>query len=252
MEPTIECSNCKNVYERRSLHCPSCNQIGVAKLYKYLPFNHHSLSILINKQIWCPKAKTLNDPFEFLLHFPATSYGGKPINQYLLEKAKKDLKEIGVVCLSEINNNILMWSHYAEGHAGFCIEFERTDDNNNELGNRDLCLPVTYDSAEVPTFDPQQLKNKKSSSKIVRTKAPDWSYEIEWRLIKPHEKANALIPLPAKITSLIFGCEMDNTRRHTVANILLDNVLYFEAIKRKDQFSLDINPILFDAVIGKL
>ncbi|MCJ7502071.1 MAG: DUF2971 domain-containing protein, partial [Acidobacteriia bacterium] len=135
-----------------------------------------------------------------------------------------------------------------EGHAGFCIEFERTDDN--ELGNRNLCLPVTYDSAEVPTFDPLQLEKKESIAKIVGTKAPDWSYEIEWRLIVRPEFANALIPLPAKITSVIFGCKMDDARRRTVANILRRDVLYFEAIQLKDHFSLDIKSILFDAVIG--
>lgn len=246
MEPTIECPNCRNVYERRSLHCPSCNQIGVPKLYKYLPFNHHSLSILINKQIWCPKAKTLNDPFEYQLHFPATSYGGISIDLASVESAKEDIKELGVICLSEIDNNILMWSHYAEGHAGFCIEFERTDDN--ELGNRNLCLPVTYDSAEVPTFDHLQLEKEESIAKIVRTKAPGWSYEIEWRLIVRRESANTLIPLPAKISSVTFGCEMDNTRRLTVANILRRDVLYFEAIKKKDHFSLDIKQILFEAL----
>jgi len=27
-------------------------------------------------------------------------------------------------CSSEINNDILMWSHYADGHKGICIEFD--------------------------------------------------------------------------------------------------------------------------------
>ena len=111
-------------------------------------------------------------------------------------------------------------------------------------------MPVTYDAVEAPSFDSLQLAKKASVAKIVATKAPNWSYEKEWRLIVVQESANGLIPLPAKITSVIFGCKMDDARRHTVANILHRDVLYFEAIQQKDKFSLDIKPILFDAVIG--
>jgi hypothetical protein len=103
--------------------------MGVSKLYEYLPFNDHSLSFLINNQIWCPKAQTLNDPLELHFHLTDTNLGGIPINQPSLEEAKKAIKELGVVCLSEINNDILMWSHYADGHTGFCIEFERSEIN---------------------------------------------------------------------------------------------------------------------------
>jgi hypothetical protein len=203
--------------------------------------------LLINKQIWCPKAKTLNDPFEFFFHLTDTTLGGIPINQPSLEEAKKAIKELGVICLSEINDDILMWSHYANGQTGLCIEFERSD--NNDLGKWDYCLPVTYDALEVPSFDPPRLEERASVTKIVSTKAPNWSYEKEWRLIVSNEFANSLISLPAKITSLIFGCKMDNDRRRTVANILHRDVFYFEAIQLTGHFSLDIKPILFEAVI---
>lgn len=248
MEPTIKCPNCKNEYQRRKLRCPTCDQIGIPKLYKFLPFNDHSLSLLINKQIWCPKAKTLNDPFEFHFHLTDTSIGSIPIDQNSIEDAKKDIKELAILCLSEINHDILMWSHYTEGHTGFCIEFERSD--NNDLGNWDYCLPVTYNKIEVPSFDVSQLEKKASVAKIVATKAPNWSYEKEWRLIVPHNFANGIIPLPAKITSVIFGCKMDDSRRRTVANILHHDVLYLEAIQLKTQFSLDIKPISFETIIG--
>jgi len=41
-------------------------------------------------------------------------------NQVL--KSLKD--EIGVLCLSEKNDEILMWSHYSMGHSGFCLQFD--------------------------------------------------------------------------------------------------------------------------------
>ena len=239
MNPTIECLNCENVFEKRKLRCPSCNEIGVSKLYKYLPFNENSLSLLINEQIWCPKASTLNDPFEFRFHMIGTHDDGRPIAQSSVEKAINNTKELGVISLSEINDDILMWSHYAEGHTGFCIEFERSHDN--ALGRYDECLPVIYDSAKVPSFEPKDIEIQKDPMLVIlTTKAPNWSYEKEWRLIIEKRSSNDLIKLPTKITSVIFGCKMDDAKRRTILNILDDDMMYSEAKQSKESFSLDI------------
>ena len=119
MEPIINCSNCKTEYPRRRLKCPSCGQVGISKLYKYVSYSERSLSILINKQIWCPKAKSLNDPFEFHFDLTQDSIGGIPIDQTSLENAKEAVKEMRVICFSEVNDDILIWSHYTQGHTGF-------------------------------------------------------------------------------------------------------------------------------------
>jgi len=199
--------------------------------------------LLINKKIWCPRAKTLNDPFEFHFHLRDKTIAGIQINQASLEEASKSIKELGVICLSEINNDILMWSHYSNGHTGFCIEFERSE--NNDLGKWEFCLPVAYDSINVPSFDPERITERGAIAEIVSRKAPNWSYEKEWRLIISHEFANGFIFLPAKITAIIFGCKMDYAKRHAIANILRGDVTYFEAIQMKDSFCLDIKPLVF-------
>jgi len=55
--------------------------------------------------------------------------------------------EYGVLSLSAKNDNILMWSHYADYHKGFCIEFKRSPDN--PLGSTQ---PVEY-VKEYPCFN---------------------------------------------------------------------------------------------------
>lgn len=35
-----------------------------------------------------------------------------------------DNKRIGIACLSENWNSLLMWSHYAENHKGYCTGFD--------------------------------------------------------------------------------------------------------------------------------
>lgn len=49
------------------------------------------------------------------------------------------LNNSSVACFSERNNNFLMWSHYAGGHTGICLEFEVDADPNNSA----IChLPI--------------------------------------------------------------------------------------------------------------
>ena len=36
------------------------------------------------------------------------------------------LARTGVVCFSELPDCILMWGHYADGHRGVCVQFERS------------------------------------------------------------------------------------------------------------------------------
>lgn len=249
MEPIINCSNCKTEYPRRRLKCPSCGHVGISKLYKYVSYSERSLSILINKQIWCPKAKSLNDPFEFHFDLTQDSIGGIPIDQTSLENAKKDVKEMPVICFSEVNDDILMWSHYTQGHTGFCIEFERKEDN--DLGMWDSCAPIVYNSDnQVLIFTPQQLKNSESFTKIATSKSPYWGYEKEWRLIAHHDLADKLIPLPVPISRIIFGCNMGINERKTIARILGPDMKYAEAKKKKTEFALSITPIEFNDIIS--
>ena len=60
-----------------------------------------------------------------------------------MKKAFQDRVDImrndrGVACFSEVVDNMLMWSHYADGHRGFCLEY---DTNHEPFAN---AFPVTY------------------------------------------------------------------------------------------------------------
>jgi hypothetical protein len=51
--------------------------------------------------------------------------------EILLQRLRNSIQSMlqddyGVLSLSAKNDNILMWSHYADYHKGFCIEFKRS------------------------------------------------------------------------------------------------------------------------------
>ncbi|MBE7546548.1 MAG: DUF2971 domain-containing protein [Candidatus Kuenenia stuttgartiensis] len=176
--------------------------------------------------IWFSTAEKLNDPFEFSFHLSEMHINGFPIDEVSLETAIRAMKQMGVLPFSEINDNILMWSHYSESHTGFCIEFERTD--SNELGNWDYCMPVLYDD-NLPTIKPIELGDKKVVSKILTTKSKLWSYEREWRILV--NKGNQIHDLPGNITGIVFGCRMLFAKRREIARILGGAVTYMHAVK---------------------
>lgn len=119
---------------------------------------------------------------------------GEAIRSVMKDRAKNIVRETSegfkqmfkICCFSENPKSILMWSHYASYHTGFCIGY-----NFYELGNEDLrarsIYPVIY-SDEM--FDASNVfgKNKTINNilylnQITLMKSTEWSYEKEWRLV---------------------------------------------------------------------
>ena len=69
----------------------------------------------------------------------------------------------------------------------------------------------------------------------------DWKYEKEWRIIG--DKGLAIYPSNS-IDRVIFGVKMPVEERNTIRNILKHrNVKFFEAVKSKRHFAVEIMPI---------
>ena len=105
-------------------------------LFKYRSFEANSLSILINQNLYFSNPIDFNDPFDGQLDI----YNGlkrlAEIDEEFILPDEKELsvqvnaivesfKDLGVLSLSERFDSILMWSHYANHHKGFCLGFSR-------------------------------------------------------------------------------------------------------------------------------
>jgi hypothetical protein len=229
-------------------------------LYKYCPYNTNSLSILINKKIWVAKPYTFNDPFDCKIRFKS-EINSEAFRKYLERTGRKtgniygdyemfqeglnefrdiDVQNLGVFSMSQIRDNILMWSHYADQHKGFCIEFKRLP--NNDLGDFEKTLPVNYycEYPEMAPFDSNGNIDINIRKKMLFSKAKDWAYEKEWRLTYPEGDKKEM--LPADISSIIFGLRMPDGDKNTIRNILADQpgMRYQKAIEVEYQFRLKI------------
>lgn len=223
----------------------------VKHLYKYYAYNENSLSVLINKKIWVAKPESFNDPFDCNYNFSLK------LDEEILKQGDSNIKDIqinaaatnkvlkerfsntGIFSMSKRNNSILMWSHYANQHKGFCIEFERKPESI--LGNDDVTKRVDYedDYSDIEMFDQSGKVNLHFFKKMFFVKAKDWKYEDEWRFVR--ENGDKESDIPSAISSIIFGLKMPQEHRDTIKNILSgQGIRYKEAVKTKKLFQINI------------
>jgi hypothetical protein len=151
---------------------------------------------------------------------------------------REDRRNWGVFCMSESNKNLQMWSHYADHHKGFCVEFLRS--SKNYLGNLEKTRPVIY-SCEYPAADPtSDGREEYCYDDLFFTKAKGWAYEKEWRML--NDKGDVLEPLPGDISAIIFGLKMPLQHRARIKNILskTTGIIFQRAERVPNQFNLKI------------
>ncbi len=105
-----------------------------------------------------------------------------------IEVETKILPNVKVSCFSERGDNLLMWSHYSQNHTGICFEFDTTNmitflakySNIKVLAG--VFLKVNYNH-ERKNYVFQSAKDTLPLIMWLKTKAIDWEYEKEIRLI---------------------------------------------------------------------
>lgn len=120
---------------------------------------------------------------------------------------KKEKKKFKVSCFSEVSDEILMWSHYADKHNGICIGF-----NFEPLYDDYVFYPVSYVN-ELQKID-GMANVPYVFYYMVTVKAKCWTYEKEIRAVSKSEKSILSYPKEA-VKEVIFGC---NVRQSIVSS----------------------------------
>lgn len=123
---------------------------------------------------------------------------------------EKITRRIGVLCLSEVHDDILMWSHYADSHRGICFEF------NGYLEFFGQAQEVAY-SAERPKINPIRDSQDEMLSAALLTKAQHWSYEKEWRLIQYRNGPGSYQFPEGALTGIILGAQISEASASMIA-----------------------------------
>jgi hypothetical protein len=164
-------------------------------LFKYLDAQG-AAAMLYNGNLQFTNAFYLNDPFDChpqLIDFSKATpkntkkYGGMTdiAIEFESHHYERTREEAWICCLSKVNNSLPMWTFYAKNHAGVCIGLD-VDELRPHL-NADLGVNVFDDFLEVEYRDiimkPNHFAGEGSHYYQITTKAKEWEYEQEVRLI---------------------------------------------------------------------
>lgn len=166
----------------------------------------------------------------------------KQIVDVMREANSQMLKNVGVCSMSAINDHILMWSHYADAHAGICLGFSPS----LEAIDFACAFPVVYQKKRPVINLIQRSKGEYLLQKVLLTKADFWAYEQEWRLIDQNSGPTLRrFPAPS-LTALILGARILPEDREVVLDAVRQihaNPRLFQANNDPNEFRLRIEPL---------
>jgi len=136
-----------------------------------------------------------------------------------LELIKSKFSQMGVACFSEKLDDILMWSHYANGHRGFCLEFDTYCEPFQNIDNIQIQKVIYSDS--YPLLSPAAVtETKYMPIEPLITKSTDWKDEKEWRLLMSPEGDPSFKYELKTLTAIYFGCSMPDEQIELICTIL--------------------------------
>lgn len=214
-------------------------------LYKYRCFddNDFSLELIREQKIRISDFNFFNDPAD-----PPIK-----LDKGLFSDVYGTIKNIKIASLSSKFDNILMWSHYANAHKGFCIAYDMSNVcNNYEFKNRCCILKkVMYD--DLITFNNSGFNIKYdpyifNESNRIESSPPfiylfylkyiDWIYENEYRIISFDCKED-FINIPVK--AVYIGKDAEEKDINKLKNILKiinkdreEQILLYKMSSKKD------------------
>ena len=154
--------------------------------YKFRSLNNirYFLDILVNNRLYAARYDELNDPME-------GAYLINGYNENIIRLLKTRKYKPRVCSLSKNYIHALLWTHYAEGHKGCCIEIIPK--------NWDTLEPINYvDNLPI-------VNNDTEGRELLSYKSKLWKYEEEVRLFNKSSYCKVYI------SQILFGYKISNT-----------------------------------------
>lgn len=156
-----------------------------------------------------------------------------------------------LICASKTHESVLMWSHYADNHSGLVIGFDTDQAPFSEIP-ADCQLDVTY-SNDKPNYvhSKRQYDFQKMMFAVATTKARDWSYEREVRIIVADTAIRRcrFLPLsPKSVAAIYCGCRISPADKAAVRTALapahFGHVKIFHAKRHASEYRLDFVEVI--------
>ncbi|HET8828318.1 MAG TPA: DUF2971 domain-containing protein, partial [Pelobium sp.] len=165
-------------------------------IFKYTSINKYLFELLIRGELWFSSPFEFNDPYDshlpvdFVLESYKRSEGfemteevyktnqGNFVKPLVFSNKLEELRKlVGVCCFSTVEDNLIMWSHYADNHKGLLLKFDTSElqkvfSKITHVSYTDKLKPINYDSIPANLL-----------SKLLTRKSTHWKSEKEVRII---------------------------------------------------------------------
>jgi hypothetical protein len=246
-------------------------------IFQYQRANKINLSNLEKQILYMASPSQFNDPYDCDINYDLIDYSREdagaikrkfielevsPQNRELLKALENEqflpelikvaqkvfevahevfLKNSGICCFSEINDNLLMWAHYCEGYRGFCLEFRTEYEPFLRLHQ------VQYiDAFKRIDFVNQLLsENGEFITDLYCTKSKNWDYEKEWRIIHHNAKTEYRY-VQECLKAIYFGPKIENEYKKNLCSILKrqnPKVELWDGELAKKRFEINFNRV---------
>lgn len=156
------------------------------------------------------------------------------IDLYFPILAESSKRFQAIACFCESIESVVMWSHYAQNHQGFALEYNLRDTLAHPITNVGL-YPVIYNDERLDVSIymawaflgmigiHSPIPDMLSSMKIALHKSKQWEYEKEWRLIDSTIRdftSDKPSVIHIKPTAIYYGqriAKEDKDKLHTIA-----------------------------------
>ena len=221
----------------------------MTKVYKYRSGTDRDIETLLANQIFISSKEKLNDPCEALFNdddlrnyinlADRIQIPHKSGTQLYIEWINEVRESFGVYSLSFDVKNELLWSYYANGHKGFCIEYEM------EL-LRELSIPGSYTNViqmhyqdKLPTL---RFKFSDDIHEVVYImhgyKSKRWEHEREIRIIS--DKLGLVNIKEKAVKGIYFGVRMpDSEKKKIVDTFQGRNIQFYQMVLKPNSYLLE-------------
>ncbi len=252
---------------------PSANRV----LYKY--YGPERVDVLERRMIYFSHPSSFNDPYETLPYVDQASpfyslgwlYESRRTAATLPAEIRPKIEQLRreelhkhtlIFSVSQEGDNLLLWSHYAAGHAGFAIGFrsgtesfhQRLDGTSRRLQR----VNYSYLRPAVNTVDERREQD------MLLTKSSHWQYEKEWRMFESAFNADENEPIrpgvwgfrldPASVDRVVLGARITTEADTRILAALdhpdFDHVVRIRAYLDDDEFA--VKHRLIDSATGLL
>lgn len=260
--------------------------------YRSLSDSHieYTKAIFEKRELWYSAPEDFNDPFDCNLplncdgssdkeiedsHVGMAKMLGRPLSSNelngmtdiaksgrinpLLVKWRKDCYvDSSVCCFSRLGDSIQMFSYYADGHKGICIEFSFSIldmpcgyglAQQRFVRGKIIPLGVVY-SDEFPELNINRLvlnhDPKALARNLIGVKAKHWEHEEEYRIFRDQIPAGPVPFAPQILKRVILGAKTDDDKMALVKGWLKEwptPVILSKAEADAKSFTLNIRDV---------